>query len=123
MSLLKDKHLMKTLSVKALFDYNPEILIEYARVLNTTESTARVEWQADTPLSEVIISLEGREDIRLPGDSKSYVFTGLIKNSRYAVTLTFISEQGTSKSLALEINTSKKEEVEASKETLVGVTW
>lgn len=124
LSLMKDKHLIKTLSVKSLFDYNAEILIDYATVSKTTQSTATLEWKVDGPLSQVIVQLEGQEAISLPGNSNLCILRGLIKNSKYTVTLTFISTDGTSKVIALEIETSKDTagDVDGT-ETLVGVTW
>lgn len=124
LSLMNEKHLLTELSVRALFDYNAEIPINYLRVANTTQSTAKLEWDVGVDLSEIILTLEGKDEIRLPGDSKSYIFNKLIKNSKYTVTVTFIAKAGTSKETVLELNTSESADiVEANKETLIGTSW
>jgi hypothetical protein len=124
LSFMNDKKITKVLSVRALFDYNIDIPINYARVAYATESTVKIEWDVGIELSEVIITREGTEAIHLPGDSKSYIFNELIKNSSYTTTIAFITESGSSKEIALTIETSAgTEEVERSTGTLIGTTW
>lgn len=125
-NLLQGKRISSTTHVKSLLDYNPTIPINYVRIGKKTQSTAKVEWSVEAPLDSVVISLEGLDEVTLPGSSKSYIFNELTKGSKYVATITFISKEGVSKVTSLDINTdneSGNENVRANKNTLVGTTW
>lgn len=124
LSFMNDKKITNVLSIQSLFDYNIDIPINYARVAQVTESTAKIEWDVGITLNEVIITREGSEAIHLPGDSKSYIFNELIKSSSYAITIAFISGSGSSKEIVLDVQTaSSTNDDERNIETLIGTTW
>jgi len=130
--LKASQKLVGDLSIDALYNQNPSIVVDQFGVVAVTPTTCRVSWDAsviahEDAINAIYISLSGREPVALDPLKTDYTFRKLTENSSYYITIKFITEKGLSKSLAIQITTPLSAEtaatLSASPDTLVGITW
>jgi hypothetical protein len=128
LELRAGKRLPEVLTIDSLFNQNPEIIVNYFRVVSTTATTCRIEWDVEAEELDIIrLAIRGRDEVNLSAADRFHTFRKLTENSTYAVTIMFITKTGLSKSLALQFNTplsvASAKVKEAEKNSLVGTTW
>lgn len=118
--LEEEKKVYSALHVKSLLDYNPQLPINYLRVVNITDYGATLEWEIDAELDRIIIEYDGNK-IERDGEDKACNLLELNKGSSYNVTVTFISDLGVSKVTSLNFTTTGS--ASEKNNEIVGTNW
>lgn len=102
----------------------PEVLVNYLRVENTTDDSVEIAWDVENASSVSTIGIKKAGEKRytaIPPDSTRYVFTDLSSDSEYRVYVKFTLSNGTSKRLSLNIRT--REASKPADDPLIGISW
>jgi hypothetical protein len=123
-----NKKLSTTLTLDALFDQNPAIVIEQCAVAATTPTTVRLAWDvAGDPLTSISVLLQGKEEKVFGPEVTTTTIRNLTPESTYIVIVKFTSVNGTTKTIPLTfttpIATGATTKKTAKKNTLVGTSW
>ena len=108
----------------------PEVLVNYLRVENTTDDSVEIAWDIEnaSSVSTVGIKKAGEKKYTaIPPDSTRYTFTDLSPDSEYKVYVKFTLDNGTSKRLSLNIRTREASKPSPAdiplEDPLIGISW
>lgn len=108
----------------------PEVLVNYLRVENTTDDSVEIAWDVENASSVSTIGIKKAGEKRytaIPPDSIKYTFTDLSPDSEYKVYVKFTLDNGTSKRLSLNIRTREASKPSPAdiplEDPLIGISW
>lgn len=108
----------------------PEVLVNYLRVENTTDDSVEIAWDVENASSVSTIGIKKAGEKRytaIPPDSIKYTFTDLSPDSEYKVYVKFTLDNGTSKRLSLNIRTREAPKPSPAdiplEDPLIGISW
>lgn len=132
LQLKSGKGILGELSIDTLYNQNPSILINRFGLVGSTPTTARFSWDiavdgVDDAISQIYLTISGRDPVVLAADRIDYTFRKLAENSSYTVTFKILTEKGLSKVVYAQFTTPLSEAstqaAEAAPNSLVGLTW
>ena len=103
----------------------PEVLVNYLRVDETTDDSVKIVWDIENASSVATIGIKKAGEKKytaIPPDSTSFTFTELSPDSTYKVYVKFTLSDGTSKRLSLNIRTREAAKSPIA-DSLIGISW
>lgn len=108
----------------------PEVLVNYLRVDETTDDSVKIAWDIENASSVATVGVKKAGEKKytaIPPDSTSFTFTELSPDSTYKVYIKFTLSDGTSKRLSLNIRTCEAARPSVADEPLadplIGISW
>ncbi len=118
------KSLSSDIVVQGVFDYNPEIAVNQLSVISKTSTTATLMWSVTAdPLHSITITLSNGSVISVDPQANTFRLDQLTGGSDYTATVTFMTEHGVSKSIAVPFTTEPSLTGSVADESLVGTIW